>query len=94
MGQYAKANKRIEDTALRIRLGGPRKQFLLPQLYDCESKNIGMYILNKIKEATNGSLVMTLLQGKSESQIEIAKLYWAVNEYSETMPRQGNCQLG
>ena len=37
---------------------------------------------------------MSLLQGKSESQIEIAKLYWAVNEYSEAMARQGNCQLG
>ena len=89
-----KANKRMEDTPLRIRLGGPQKQFLLPQLWDCESKNIGMYIPNKIKEATNGSLVMSLLQGKSESQIEIAKLYWAVNEYSEAMARQGNCQLG
>ena len=55
-----KTNKRMEDTPLRIRLGGPRKQFLLPQLWDCESKNIGMYIPNKIKEATNGSLVMSL----------------------------------
>ena len=27
-----KANKRMEDTPLRIRLGGPHKQFLLPQL--------------------------------------------------------------
>ena len=62
-----KANKRMEDTPLRIRLGGPQKQFLLPQLWDCESKNIGMYIPNKIKEATNGSLVMNLLQGKSVS---------------------------
>ena len=35
-----------------------------------------------------------MLQGKSESQVEIAKLYWAVNEYSEAMARQGNCQLG
>ena len=37
---------------------------------------------------------MNLLQGKSESQIEIARLYWAVNEYSEAMARQGNTQLG
>ena len=91
-----KANRRMEDTPIRIRLGGPRKQFLLPQLWDCETsgKNIGMYIPNKIKEATNGSLVLNMLQGKSESQVEIAKLYWAVNEYSEAMARQGNCQLG
>ena len=51
-----KANRRMEDTPLRIRLGGPRKQFLLPQLWDCETsgKNIGMSIPNKIKEATKG----------------------------------------
>ena len=91
-----KAKRRMEDTPIRIRLGGPRKQFLLQQLWDCETsgKNIGMYIPNKIKEATNGSLVLNMLQGKSESQVEIAKLYWTVNEYSEAMARQGNCQLG
>ena len=37
---------------------------------------------------------MNLLQGKSESQIEIARLYWAVNEYTEAMARQGSTQLG
>ena len=47
-----KANRRMEDTPLRIRLGGPRKQYLLPQLWDCETagKNIGMYIPGKIKK--------------------------------------------
>ena len=91
-----KANRRIEDTPLRIRLGGPRKQYLLPQLWDCESssKNIGMYIPDRIKEATKGALVMNLLQGKPESQTEVAKLYWAINEYTEIMTRQGNSQLG
>ena len=91
-----KANKRMEDTPLRIRLGGPRKQYLLPQLWDCESlsKTIGMYIPNRIKEATKGALVTNLLQGKPESQIEVARLYWAINEYTEVMSRQGNSQLG
>ena len=91
-----KANKRMEDTPLRIRLGGPCKQFLLPQLWDCETsgKNIGMYIPSRIKEATKGSLVMNLLQRRSESQIGVAKLYWAVNEYTEAMARQGSTQLG
>ena len=37
---------------------------------------------------------MNLLQGKSESQIGVAKLYWAVNEYTEAMARQGSTQLG
>ena len=66
-----KANRRMEDTPQRIRLGGPHKQFLLPQLWDCESlgKGIGMYIPGKIKEASNLSLVMNLLQGRSESQV-------------------------
>ena len=96
LANMLKANRRMKDTPIRIRLGGPQKQFLLPQLWDCETsgKNIGMYITNKIKEATNGSLVLNMLQGKSESQVEIAKLYWAVNEYSEAMARKGNCQLG
>ena len=91
-----KANRRMEDTPLRIRLGGPRKQYLLPQLWDCESssKNIGMYIPDRIKEATKGVLVMNLLQGKPEPQIEVAKLYWAINEYTEIRTRQGNSQLG
>ena len=91
-----KANRRMEDTPPRIRLDGPRKQYLLPQLWDCETsgKDIGMYIPNKIKEATNGALVMNLLQGKSESQTGVAKLYWAVNEYTEAMSRQGNSQMG
>ena len=91
-----KANKRMEDTPLRIRLGGPRKQFLLPQLWDCETlgKTMGMYIPGRIKEASKGSLVMNLLQGRSESQIEVAKLYWAINEYTEAMARQGSTQLG
>ena len=91
-----KTNRRMEDTPLRIRLGGPRKQYLLPQLWDCESssKNIGMYIPDRIKEATKGALVMNLLQGKPESQTEVAKLYWAINEYTEIMTRQGNSQLG
>ena len=91
-----KANKRMEDTPLRIRLGGPNKQYLLPQLWDCESlsKTIGMYIPKRIKEATKGALVMNLLQGKPESQIEVARLYWAINEYTEVMSRQGNSQLG
>ena len=90
------ANKRMEDTPPRMRLGGPRRQFLLPQLWDCETsgKNIGMYIPGKIKEATKGSLVMNLLQGRPESQIEVAKLYWAINEYTEAMARQGSTQLG
>ena len=91
-----KANKRMEDTLLRIRMGGPRKQYLLPQLRDCETlgKNIRMYIPNRIKEATKGALLMNLLQGKPESQIEVARLYWAINEYTEVMSRQGNSQLG
>ena len=86
----------MEDTPPRIRLGGPCKQYLLPQLWDCETsgKDIGMYIPNKIKEATNRALVMNLLQGKSESQTDVAKLYWAVNEYTEAMSRQGNSQMG
>ena len=90
-----KANRRMEDTPPRIRLGGPRKQYLLPQLWDCETsgKDIGMYIPNKIKEATNMALVMNLLQGKSESQTGVAKLYWAVNEYTEAMSRQLNSQM-
>ena len=37
---------------------------------------------------------MNLLQGRSESQIGVAKLYWAVNEYTEAMARQGSTQLG
>ena len=53
-----------------------------------------MYIPDRIKEATKGALVMNLLQGKPESQIEVAKLYWAINEYTEVMTRQGNSQLG
>ena len=57
-------------------------------------KTIGMYIPSRIKEAANGSLVMNLLQGRSETQIEVAKLYWAVNEYTEAMARQGSTQLG
>ena len=73
-----------------------KNTFLLPQLWDCETsgKNIGMYIPGRIKEATKGSLVMNLLQGKSESQVEIARLYWAVNEYSEAMARQGKHSIG
>ena len=53
-----------------------------------------MYIPDRIKETTKGALVMNLLQGKPESQIEVAKLYWAINEYTEIMTRQGNSQLG
>ena len=53
-----------------------------------------MYIPDRIKEATKGALVMNLLQGKPESQTEVAKLYWAINEYTEIMTRQGNSQLG
>ena len=91
-----KTKKRIEDTPITIRLGCPCKQFLLPQLWDCETsgKDIGMYFPSKIIEATNGSLVMNLLQGRSKSQIGIAKLYWAVNEYTEAMARQGSTHLG
>ena len=37
---------------------------------------------------------MNLLQGKTESQIGVATLYWAVNEYSEAIARQGSTQLG
>ena len=76
-----KANRRMEDTPPRIRLGGPHKQYLLPQLWDCETsgKDIGIYIPNKIKEATKGALVMSLLQGKSESQIGVAKLGQSMN---------------
>ena len=90
-----KANRRIEDTPVRIRLGGPKRQFLLPQLWDCESaaQDMGMYIPEKIKEATKGSLVMNLLQGKQEPQVGVARLYWAINEYTEVMARQGSTQL-
>ena len=91
-----KASRRMEDIPIRIRLGGPCKQFLLPQLWDCESSGnaIGMYIISKIKEASNWPLVMNLLQGRSESQVGVAKLYWAVNEYTEAMVRQGSTHLG
>ena len=90
------ANKRMEDTPVRIRLGGPRKQFLLPQLWDCEAsgKSMGMYIPNRIKEATKGSLVVNFLQSQSETQAEMAKLLWAINEYTEAMTRQGSPHLG
>ena len=37
---------------------------------------------------------MNLLQGRSESHLEVAKLYWAVNEYTEAMARQGSTHLG
>ena len=69
-----KANGRMEDTPQRMRLGDPHKQFLLPQLWDCDSagKGIGIYIPSKIKEASNWSLVMNLLQGRSESQVGMA----------------------
>lgn len=51
-----KTNRRTDETPLRVRLGGIRKQFLLPQLWDCETsgKNIGMYIPEKINKATWG----------------------------------------
>ena len=69
---------------------------MLPQLWDCETanKDIGMYIQSRIKEATKGSLVMNLLQGRLESQIGVAKLYTAVNEYTEAMARQGSTHFG
>ena len=53
-----------------------------------------LYILEKINKATQGSLVMNLLQGKSESQVGVARLYWAINEYTEVMARQESTQLG
>ena len=72
-----KTNRKTDETPLRIRLGGPRKQFLLKQLWDCETsgRKIGMYIPEKLSKAAQGSSVVNMLQRMSEYQGGVAKLY-------------------
>ena len=90
-------HQRDEDTPERVKLGGLRKQFVIPQIWDCEraGDQIPKYIPDRIKAGAEGSLVMSMINHMAPDQAILAKLMWCINEYAESLTRQnGNHRFG
>ena len=87
-----RVHQREEDTPSRMKLGGLKKQFVLPQIWDCEraGTRIARYIPDKIRSASEGSLVVNMISHMDPNQAVIAKLMWCINEYTESLTRQDN----
>ena len=95
--QTLQIHQRDEDTPERVKLGGLRKQFVIPQIWDCEraGDQIPKYIPDRIKAAAEGSLVISMINHMAPDQATLAKLMWCINEYTESLTRQnGNHRLG
>ena len=95
--QSLRIHQREEDTPERVKLGGLRKQFVIPQIWDCEKAGdqIPKIIPDRIKAAVEGSLVIGMLNHMAPDQATLAKLMWCLNEYTESLTRQnGNHRLG
>ena len=95
--QSLRIHQREEDTPERVKLGGLRKQFVIPQLWDCEKAGdqIPKFIPDRIKAAVEGSLVVGMINHMAPDQATLAKLMWCFNEYTESLTRQnGNHRLG
>ena len=83
-------HQRDEDTPERVKLGGLRKQHVIPQIWDCEraGDQIPKYIPDRIKAGAEGSLVMSMINHMAPDQATLAKLMWCINEYAESLTRQ------
>ena len=95
--QSLRIHQREEDTPERVKLGGLRKQFVIPQIWDCEKAGdqIPKIIPDRIKAAVEGSLIVGMLNHMAPDQATLAKLMWCINEYTESLTRQnGNHRLG
>ena len=95
--QSLKVHQREEDTPARMKLGGPKRQHVLPQIWDCEraGAQIAKYIPDKIKSASEGSLIISMISHMNPAQATVAKLMWCINEYTESLARQDrNNQMG
>ena len=95
--QSLKIHQRDEDTPTRMKLGGLRKQFVIPQIWDCDKAEdqIPKCIPDRIKAAAEGSLVISMINHMAPDQATLAKLMWCINEYTESLTRQnGNHRLG
>ena len=94
--QTLKIHQREQDTPTNMRLGGMKRQFVLPQLWDCEraSSTIAKYIPDKIKMASEGGLIVSMINHMSPAQATMAKLMWCLNEYTESLARQNDDRLG
>ena len=95
--QSLRVHQREEDTPERVKLGGLRKQFVIPQIWDCEKAGdqIPKIIPDRIKAAVEGSLIVGMLNHMAPDQATLAKLMWCINEYTESLTRQnGNHRLG
>ena len=95
--QSLRIHQREEDTPEQVKLGGLRKQFVIPQIWDCEKvgDQIPKIIPDRIKAAVEGSLVIGMINHMAPDQATLAKLMWCINEYTESLTRQnGNHRLG
>ena len=95
--QSLKGHQRDEDTPERTKLGGLQRQFVIPQIWDCEKAGdqIPKFIPDRFKAAVEGSLVIGMLNHMAPDQATLAKLMWCINEYTESLTRQnGNHRLG
>ena len=93
--QSLKVHQRDEDTPTRMRLGGLKKQFVLPQIWDCAraGAQIAKYIPDRIKAASEGSLIINMINHMAPAQATLARLMWCINEYSESLIRQNSNSL-
>ena len=95
--QSLRIHQREEDTPEKVKLGGLRKQFVIPQIWDCErsGNQIAKYIPDRIKSAAEGSLIVSMINHMAPDQATLAKLMWCINEYTESLTRQdSNHRLG
>ena len=95
--QSLRIHQRDKDTPERMKLGGLRKQFVIPQIWDCEQAGdqIAKYVPDRIKSVAEGSLVISMINHMAPDQTTLAKLMWCINEYTESLTRQdGNHRLG
>ena len=94
--QFLKIHQREEDTPVRMRLGGMKRQHVLPQLWDCEKagKDSAKYIPDRIKMASQGALVMSMINHMSPSHATMARMMWCVNNFTESQLRQNEDRLG
>ena len=88
--QSLRVHQRDEDTPTRVKLGGLRKQFVIPQIWDCEraGDQIAKYIPDRIKLAAEGSLIISMINHMAPDQATLAKLMWCINEHTESLTRQ------
>ena len=80
--QILKIHQRDEDTPAKMRLGGLKKQYVLPQLWDCEraNQNIAKYIPDRVRMASEEHLVFSMVNHMSPSQATIARMMRYISE--------------